>query len=75
MVIEMDDQKLKALEILIIAGGKSPSTDGSMMVMAVDMLRYLSAEVEKFKAGAASQEAETRPSNGKFVEHDAERLQ
>ena len=46
MKIEFDDQKLKVLEVLISAAGKSPATDTHMMLLAVDMLRYLAGQVE-----------------------------
>lgn len=42
----IDEQKLNALDRLITAAGKSPATDGQMMLLASQTLMWIKAEME-----------------------------
>ena len=72
MKIEFDEQKLKALEVLITAGGKSPQTDTSMMLLASDMLRYLAGQIELANKAQAAALAATEAGRAAPAKEDTD---
>lgn len=58
----IDENKLKVLDTLITAAGKSPATDGNMMLLATDALRWIKASMEQAAAEAAA--AAEKAANG-----------
>ncbi len=50
ITITFDKERMDRVHVLLVAAGKSPNTDGNMMMAAAEMIDWLSRQVQASSA-------------------------